>query len=432
VAKANIYAGIDVGTEKITTVIVSEDEQSGKLRVVGVATKASRGIKKSQIIDIEETIDAITSSVEAAERMAGFSISDAFVSISGTHIKSQNSKGVVAVAHSGDEIVDSDVDRVVEAARAISLPSSREILHVIPRDFTVDGQEGIKDPVSMTGIRLEVDAHIVTGASTAIKNLIKCVSEIGVNVSGLVFAGLASAESVLTETEKELGVCLVDIGAGTTSVSVFVEGALTHSAVLPVGARHVTNDLAIGLRISLEQAEKIKLVLSDNPKDKLLADASKSTDQINFEKFGITEKLSKPSYKAIVDRIIDPRLNEIFTMVGQELKKFDLLGKTPAGLVLVGGGSLTVSTDKVCKRTLSMPVRIGLLDGTQQTEQKLDGLVDEISSPIFATSHGLILHSFSQDNVNSSPGKSFGNIIEGISSKGIFSKILDLFKSILP
>lgn len=434
-SKGNIFTSIDVGTCKITTVIVNLDYETEKLRVVGVASKQSRGVKKSQIVDIEETIEAITQSVEAAERMAGFSISDAYVSISGNHIESQNSKGVVAVANSGEEITEDDVDRVIEAAQAVSLPSSREILHVIPRDFVVDGQEGIKDPVSMSGVRLEADAHIITSSSTATKNLAKCVSEIGVNVSGIVFSGLASSYATLTETEKELGVCLLDIGGGTTSMSVFVEGALTYSAVLPIGAKHITNDLAIGLRVSLEQAEKIKLALSNNPKEKLLKDPDNNTDQVNVSKLSVTdENLKKASYKTMVDGIIRPRLSEIFTMCGEELKKAELLGMTPAGIVLSGGGSLTVSAAENCKRVLSLPVRIATLDGSQRTKDKLDGLIDDIISPQFAVSHGLIL--YTTDNLNDTGSKknllSSPGLIQKIPGKGMAGKFIDFIKSFLP
>jgi len=384
-AKGKIFAGIDVGTCKVTTIITSQDEETKKLRVVGVATAESRGIRKSQVVGIDDTIEAITQSVEAAERMAGFSIADAFVSVGGAHIMSQNSKGVVAVANPGEEIITDDVDRVIDAARAVSLPSSREILHVIPRDFSVDSQPGIKDPISMTGIRLEVDAHILTGASTAIRNLIKCVTEIGINVSAAVFSGLAAAESSLTETEKELGVCMVDIGGGTTSVSVFVEGSLAHSFVLPVGAKHITNDLAIGLRVSLEEAEKIKLILSNNPKETLLEDADGTGDILALERFGIIEKLNKPSYKNIVDGIIRPRLSEIFTMIRDELKKAGYLSLVPAGIVLSGGGALTVGIKDSAKRSLALPVRIVSFNSGSD-ESKLIGLVDDIDAPAYAVS----------------------------------------------
>ena len=433
-ARDIVYAGIDVGTCKITTVISIYDEESDKIRVVGVATKESRGIRKSQVVDIEETIDAVTDSVEAAERMAGFSISDAYISISGSHIQSQNSKGVVAVADSGNEITDDDVSRVIESARAVSLPSSREILHVIPRDFIVDSQPGIKDPVSMTGVRLEAETHIITGASPAIRNLVKCISEIGINVTSVVFSGLASSESVLTETEKELGVCLIDIGGGSTSLTVFTEGALTHTAVLPIGAKHITNDLAIGLRVSLEQAEKIKLALSINPKEKLLLNPSESNDLLNPTKLGVNkEDIAKPSYKTLVDGIIKARLVEIYTMVSAELKKAGLLAATPAGIVLSSGGALTVNADKICKQTMSMAVRTAVLDGTQKTNVQLTGLIDEISSPIFSVAQGLIIYASQQGgSVASSAFSGLGNMIQKIPSQGILKKTIAFVKSFLP
>jgi len=432
-AKGKIFAGIDVGTCKVTTIITSQDEETKKLRVVGVATAESRGIRKSQVVDIDDTIEAITQSVEAAERMAGFSIADAFVSVGGAHIMSQNSKGVVAVANPGEEIITDDVDRVIDAARAVSLPSSREILHVIPRDFSVDSQPGIKDPISMTGIRLEVDAHIITGASTAIRNLIKCVTEIGINVSAAVFSGLAAAESSLTETEKELGVCMVDIGGGTTSVSVFVEGSLAHSFVLPVGAKHITNDLAIGLRVSLEEAEKIKLILSNNPKETLLEDADGTGDILALERFGIIEKLNKPSYKNIVDGIIRPRLSEIFTMIRDELKKAGYLSLVPAGIVLSGGGALTVGIKDSAKRSLALPVRIVSFNSGSD-ESKLIGLVDDIDAPAYAVSQGLLLYAASQvERIGGSRMRmpSIG-FLEKFSGKNVFGKIIDFVRSFLP
>ena len=432
-AKGKIFAGIDVGTCKVTTIITSQDEETRKLRVVGVATVGSKGIRKSQVVDIDDAIEAITQSVEAAERMAGFSISDAFVSVGGAHIMSQNSKGVVAVANPGEEVIEEDVDRVIEAARAVSLPSSREILHVIPRDFIVDSQPGIKDPLSMTGIRLEVDAHIITGASTAIRNLVKCVTEIGINVAATVFSGLAAAESSLTETEKELGVCVIDIGGGTTSVSVFAEGSLTHSFVLPIGAKHITNDLAIGLRVSLEEAEKIKLILSNNPKESLLEDPQGTGDILSLERFGIVEKLNKPSYKNIVEGIIRPRLNEIFGMVRDELKKCGFLSLVPAGIVLSGGGALTVGIKDSAKRTLALPVRIATFRSGGD-ESKLIGLVDDIDTPAYAVSQGLLLYATSQTERLTGSRLRMPNMgfLEKFSGKSIFGKLIDFIRSFLP
>jgi len=300
--KNQIISAIDIGTTKITTLIATLGVETDKVSVIGVATEPAKGLRKSQIVDIDETIESITQSVESAERMAGYTISSSLVSISGAHIESLNSKGVVAVAEPEGEISGNDVLRVIEAARAVSLPSSREILHVIPRDFKVDSQEGVKDPVGMSGVRLEAEAHIITSASTAMRNINKCVSEIGVEVDSLVFSGLASAEAVLTPTEKELGVVLVDLGGGSTSVAVFVEGALSFSSVLPVGAKNITNDLAIGLRVSLETAEKIKLALSKIDKNE-----AEDNDELDFKKLNLNEDVGKLSKKTLIEGIIRPR-----------------------------------------------------------------------------------------------------------------------------
>jgi len=425
-AKNKIISAIDIGTTKVSTIIASIDEESERINVIGVANTPSKGLRKSQIVDIEETIESITQSVEAAERMAGYSISSSLVSVSGSHIESINSKGMVAVANPEGEINEEDVNRVIESARAVSLPTSREILHVIPRDFKVDSQEGVKDPVGMGGIRLEAEAHIITGYSTAMRNITKCVSEIGVDVSSLVFTGLASAETVLTATEKELGVVLIDIGGGSTSVSVFSEGALSFSSVLPVGAKNITNDLAIGLRVSLESAEKIKLELSKHKKD-YTASKSKEDDEINTKHLNLNEEVGKLSRKTLVEGIIRPRLNEIFDMVGQELKKSGFGGTTPAGVVISGGGAETVGLITSCKRCLSMPARIGYPKG-------LSGLVDEIKSPAFAVGWGLILYGVKNAKgiKSDSSLKAVGKLISKIKVKGTLEKGVQLIKSFLP
>jgi len=423
-SKNQIISAIDIGTTKITTLIASLSEESDKINIIGVANEPTKGLRKSQIVDIEETIEVITQSVEAAERMAGYSISSSLASISGSHIESINSKGVVAVSEPEGEISDHDVSRVIEAARAVSLPSSREILHVIPRDFRVDAQEGVKDPVGMSGVRLEAEAHIITGSSTAMKNISKCVSEIGVEIDSLVFSGLASAEAVLTPTEKELGVVLVDLGGGSTSVAVFVEGALSYSSVLPVGAKNITNDLAIGLRVSLETAEKIKLALSKLSKDK---DEDEDEDELNAKKLGLAEEVGKLSKKTLIEGIIRPRLNEIFIMIGEELKKSGFAAATPAGVVVTGGGALTVGLETSCKRSLSLPVRIGYPKG-------LAGLVDEIKSPAYAASWGLIdygVKNFKGIKSDSSL-KAVSKVISKIPVKGVINKGVKLIKSFLP
>lgn len=426
-AKDKVVVGIDPATSKTTTVIATIKDE-GLINIIGVSNVASKGLRKGQIVDIEESVASVTEGLEGAERMAGVSVGMAYIAIGGPHISCLNSRGVVAVAEPEKEITQEDVDRVVEAARAVSLPSSKEIIHCIPRGFIVDGQEGIKDPIGMTGVRLEVDTHIITGASTAIRNLVKCISEVGVDVAGLVFTGLASGEAVLSETEKELGVILIDIGGGTTDLCLYVDGALAYSSVLPIGAKNITSDLAIGLRVSLESAEKIKLAISKPPKDiSLVPREKKDEDEIEIGNLGLTEDVKKISKKTVVEGIIKPRLNEIFTMIVLEIKKSGFGGLTPAGVVITGGGAETVGITEICKRILQMPVRIG-------TPTQMTGLIDEIQSPPFSTAVGL-LH-YASKKLNSEVKKSsiggFSKSVGKVSISGLGNKIIDLAKSFLP
>lgn len=436
-ARDKIIAGIDIGTSKITTIITSTTEE-GQLRVVGVASTPSRGIRKGQVVDIEEATQSVVESLEASERMAGYSVSEAFVSVGGSHIASQNSHGIVAVAEPEKEITVHDIDRVVDAAKAISLPSSREIIHVLPRGFTVDGQDGIKDPVGMTGVRLEVDTHLITVGATARRNLEKCISEVGVDVLGFVFGGVASGEAVLTETEKELGIILIDIGAGTTDICIYVEGALSYSYVLPIGAKNITNDIAIGLRVSLESAEKIKLFLSKKMRkpteivqDQEKKEMSKKVgqDEIDLSSLMLPEDIKSTSKRTLIDGIIKPRLNEIFTMIGLEIKKSGFVGLTPAGIVITGGGAEAVGIIEAAKRNLAMPVRIGL------PGEKVTGLIDEILSPMYSTSVGLVLYgSKFEVQTEKTPFnfKSFAKFAQKVPIKGAAGKLVDLVKSFLP
>ncbi len=423
--KEKVVVGIDIGSTKVTTIIATFLDDSTP-NIIGVSSTQAKGLRKGQVVDIDEAVASITNSLEAAERMAGYSVGTAFVSVDGVNIESQNSKGVVAVANPQGEITEEDVARVVEAARAISLPSSREILHVIPRYFTVDSQSGIKDPVGMNGVRLEVETHIVTGAATALRNIAKCVSQVGVDIDGMVFSGLASAYSTLTDTERELGVILVDFGGGTTDISIFIDGAPAHCAVLPVGARNVTNDLAIGMRISLDSAEKIKLALSKPPKIAVEPDEDgeprdkKESDTLDLVGMAIEEDLRSVSKKTLSDGIIKPRLREILNMVKLEIQKTNLAGLTPSGVVITGGGAATSNLVEIARHELQMPVRLGMPQGAK-------GLIDEIASPAFAASLGLILYGsqYQQEDIRLP-------LVGRIEVKNIFSKGLGLIKSILP
>jgi len=428
--KAKIYCGLDVGSSKVTCLIATKSELDSSLRVVGVASVPSKGVRKSQIVDIEETIDAATSAVEMAERMAGFSIKSASVSISGIHIESQNSKGLVAVQNPDGEIGRSDVARVVEAAKAVPLENSREILHVIPRFYLVDNQDGIRDPVGMSGVRLEAEAHLVTGSSVNTKNLTKVMSEIGLDSEAVTFSGYASSLATVTDTERELGVVSIDIGGGTTSVCVYVDGALTHSAVIPVGAKNITNDIAIGLRVSLDTAEAIKRNLEpDGSTSKVLdpknPQSKKQADEIDLHKLGLKDAPRKISRKAVVEGIIRPRMNELFELIKGELIKASVGGKTPAGIVLTGGGALTYQITESAKRILGMQARVASPTG-------LTGLVDEVTTPEFSTVTGLILLSSKISFDQASPSFTMPKLNLKIKNPFNGGSFLDFIKSFLP
>jgi cell division protein FtsA len=432
--KQRVITAIDLGTEKCVTIIAVIDEETGELKVVGVSATPSKGMKKSVIVDLDQVLATISQSLDAAERMAGFDVRSVYLAVSGTHVTSKNSKGVVAVAAPDQEITAHDVERVIEAARAISLPTDNKIMHVIPRDFKVDSQEGIKDPVGMTGVRLESEAHIITGMTTSLRNLEKVVNDLGLEVDGFVFAGLAASGVVLSETEKELGAVVVDMGAGTTSLCAFVEGSLEYSGSVPVGARHITQDIALGCRISLDNAEKVKVLLSKEEHGPVkphpgeskqeLMKRRKQADEIDLARHGIHEGIDTLSKRTVIEGIMAPRMKEIFELIGEELEKNKVLDQVPAGLVLCGGGARTVGIVEMAKRTLNLPVRIG-------SPQPLKGLVSDIQGPSYATSIGLLEYGSSRGGGKVAPA-GIGSLLEGIDLKGIGERIRETIKSIMP
>ena len=431
---SKIFIGVDIGTSKIVTVIAQIDEN---INIIGVSEIKSVGIKKGQIVDIENAVNSIIKSLEAAERMAGYGAKNVFVSVGGSHIESQNSNGTVAVSSKQVEITQNDIDRVIDSARAVTMPSYRQIIHVLPRNFTVDGQEGIKDPISMTGYVLKVDAHIITANITNIRNIERALNEAGVNIDNFVSIGYASSLAVLTDTEKELGIVLVDIGSGTTSICIYIDGSVSFSSVIPIGARHITSDLALGLRISTESAEKIKIHLSGcvvrktiRPDDLEGLSENKiidKSDELDISLLDIPEELKKISKKTLIEGIIRPRLNEIFTMVGLEIKRSGYGGKTPAGLVVTGGGSNTVAMTEAAKRMLLMPVRIG-------NPKDLKGIVDEADDPSFSAVIGLCIFA-SKKNLKSENTLPFSFSLSNIQLQSFykfFKKITNLIKSLMP
>ncbi len=432
-SKQHIVSVIDIGTDKVVTLVADVQDGPQQIRVMGVSSVRAKGIRKSQIVDLNSAAEAITESVDAAERMAGLNIHHAYVSIGGQHIQSLNSKGVVAVAQPSQEITPEDVLRVIDAAKAVSLPSGKEIIHVIPKNYKVDSQDGIKDPIGMSGIRLETEAHIITASTTALKNIEKCMNELGIAVTEFVFSGLAASEVVVTETERELGVVVVDIGAGTTSMCVFAEGSLEFSGVLPIGARHITQDIALGCRISLESAEKVKVALGTIPQSQTALpgetkdDARKRKkleDLIDAQSIGITEPIESLSRKTLLDGIMAPRMKEMFDLIGAEIDKHQLFPKIPAGVVLAGGGAETVDIVEVCKLTLQLPTRVGTPVGFM-------GLVDEVEKPAFAASLGLLRYAASKAMYQPPPKQGMAFPQFGALSQ-LPQKLVELVKSLLP
>jgi len=422
-SKTRLVSAVDIGSSKITTLIaqvsVEQVTLETSISVVGVASNPSRGVKKGQIVDIEDAVEATIVSVEAAERMAGYNLDRAYVSVGGAHISSQNSTGVVAVADPNGEVRGDDVARVIDAARAVSIPTSRDVIHVLPRDFIVDGESGVRDPVGMSGVRLEVDTHIVSASAPAVKNLTKTVNEVGIQIEELVFTGFASSWATLSDTEKELGCVLIDIGAGTTSVAAYVDGSLAYSGAIPVGARNVTNDLAIGLRISLEEAEKIKKKISKKEK----IDKTRRDDYLTLTETG-SEEAKKVSKRTLVEGIVRPRLNEIFTIVKMDLEKAGVLNKIPSGAIITGGGALTVGIEESAKRALQLPVRTALPGG-------VTGLIDEIDSPAYSTAIGLLLYGASQSSAEGYQGPSLPTKLK-LPSGGVMNKIIGSIRDLLP
>ncbi|MDO8497210.1 MAG: cell division protein FtsA [bacterium] len=421
-----IICGIDIGSHKIATVVGIESKEYEELRIIGFNSTPSRGVKRGLIVDIDKVTGALEESVEKAERMAGHKISSAYVSVGGPHISSLNSHGVVAVSNPQAEISEHDVQRAVEAARAISLSTTREIIEVSARDYSVDGQSGVRNPVGMSGVRLEVDTHIITASTTNLKNIDRSLSDVGIENMGFIFSGLASAEAVLTETEKDLGVAVVDIGGGKIDLAIYVDGSLSYSSSIPIGAKHITNDIAVGLRISLDSAEKVKLYLSDLYKmhdDKLRKKITSPPP--DFQGLTIPETISDMTPKTLVDGIIAPRLEEIYKYIGEELIKSTFADSMPSGIVVTGGGALTVQMIEIGKKIIGMPIRIGV-------PEKATGLVDEILNPQFSATIGLLYYGKKYMSTTETKDKNFNRILQKFSLNSSFTKLKDMFKQFLP
>jgi len=379
--------GLDVGTTKVC-VIIAEQDDAAEVHIKGMGTSLSTGVRKGVVVDLDATIRAIEEAVDRAERMAGIKVAGVLVSVSGEHVASQNSRGVVAVSRADHEISEQDVSRVVEAARMTAIPASeREIVHLIPRDFVVDGQDGVKNPAGMYGSRLEVEAHIVTGAGTLLANLLKCVQRVGLETEELVLEPLASGEAVLSQAERDLGAAVVDIGGGTTSLGIFTNGGLCHTAILPLGGSHITNDVAVVLRTPILEAEKLKIAHGC-----ATVSAVSDSETIEVARIGADDVAIRPR-RALVE-VIEPRLAEILGMVKAQIKRSGYASVMPAGVVVTGGTALLAGLAAAASEQLEMPARVGTPDvaGT---------MARTVGSPIYATGVGLVLYAARQR----SPGR---------------------------
>jgi cell division protein FtsA len=373
-----IIAGLDIGTSKIA-LIIGEAEPDGGISVLGVGTSPSVGLRQGVVINLEQTVESIQRAVQEAQLTAGFEIREAVVGISGDHIQGVNSRGVVAVSGPDREIVQSDVDRVLEAATAFNLPKDRQVLHVLRQEFLVDSQAGIKNPIGISGVRLEAEVHIVTGSSTIADNIVKAVEKAGIAVVDLVLEPLASGEAVLDPNEKQLGVALLDIGGGTTDIVLFFDEAIRHTAVIPFGGQNVTNDIALGMKTPLEQAEDIK-----RKHGWAYRPLAPKSERILVP--GIGSRNAREATLDVLTGVIQPRMEEIFGLAAREIKRSEFAGRLAAGVVLTGGGSLLKGCAELAEEVFGMPVSVGIPKG-------FSGLVESASSPVFSTGVGLLFWS---------------------------------------
>jgi len=377
----DLIVGLDVGSTKVCAVI-AEANAAGGLDVIGMGSAASRGLRKGVVVNIDSTVEAIKQAIGEAEGVASVEVASVYAGIAGGHIRGVNSRGVVAIAGRDREVSAADVARAVEAARAINLPPDREVIHVLPQTFAVDDQDSVRDPIGMTGVRLEVETHIVTGAMTSVQNVIRAVNRAGLTVQDIVLEPLASAEAVLLGEEKELGVVLVDIGGGTTDVALFREGAVWHTAILPLGGDHITNDIAVGLRTAASDAEGLKRRYGCALTSLVAAEETVDVPSVGGRK---ARQLSRQ----ILSEIIQPRVEEVFTLIARDLARAGFRDAATAGVVVTGGTSILEGVPEVAERVFDLPVRRG-------TPEVSGAFGEALRSPIYATGVGLALHGLSK------------------------------------
>ena len=405
--KERHLVGLDLGTSKVAA-IVGEVMGNGEVEIIGLGVVESQGIRRGAVVNQEAAVECIRKAVEAAELTAGIEIDNAYLSLSGTHIKGFNSRGVVAVAGKNREITRDDVRRAIDAARAVSLPGGREILHVLPQDFVVDDEDGIGNPIGMNGSRLEVNVHIITGGTTTTQNIVACVNKAGVNVQESVLEQLAASEAVLTADEKELGVALVDIGGGTTDLAIFERGCLWHTAVVPIGGDHFTNDIAVGLRMPIPEADKLKRKCG-------CALSAMVGDDESMEVASVGGRSPRTMARRILSEVLQPRAEEMFHLVWDEIHRAGYEKSLNSGIVLTGGAANLEGMTEIAEQIFDLPVRRGSPSG-------VGGLADHVNNPSFATAVGLLLRAHRQrgHDTNHSSSRGIGRLTDLV--KGVFKE----------
>ena len=392
----NLIVGLDIGTSKVVA-IVGEISPDKEIEIIGLGSSRSRGLKKGVVVNIESTVHTIQRAIEEAELMAGCEIHSVYTGIAGSHIRSLNSHGIVAIRD--NEVSVSDVDRVIDAARAVAIPADQKILHILPQEFIIDSQEGIKEPIGMSGVRLEAKVHMVTGSVSSAQNIVKCVRRCGLEVDDIILEQLASSNAVLTEDEKELGVCLIDVGGGTTDIAVFTEGSIHHTAVIPIAGDQVTNDIAVALRTPTQYAEDIKVRYA-------CALTQLANPEETIEVPSVGDRPARRLARQTLAEVVEPRYEELFTLVQAELRRSGYEDLIAAGIVLTGGSSKMEGVIELAEEIFHMPVRVGI-------PQYVSGLSDVVKNPIYSTGVGLLL--FGQRQMNEAmPGVHLNGSVKGI------------------
>ncbi len=402
VKPSNMIVGLDIGTTKICCIIGEINDQGG-LDVIGIGTHPSKGLRKGVVINIESTVESIKNATEEAELMSGFEIDSVYVGIAGGHIKGFNSHGVIAVKNK--EIREADINRVIDAAKAVAIPMDREVIHVIPQEYIVDDQDGIKTPLGMSGVRLEAKVHIVTGAVTSAQNIVKSVTRAGLRVNDIVLEQFASSKSVLSSDEKELGVAMIDIGGGTSDLAIFFQEAIKHTSVLAIGGNHITNDIAIGLRTPTSEAERIK-------KEYGCALTSLINEKETIEVPSVGDRENRILSRHLLSEIIEPRLDELFTMIKMEIARSGHQDLITSGIVLTGGSAIMAGMEEIAEKVFELPVRKGI-------PKSIGGLVDVVNSPMYATAVGLLFYGMEKIKAGES---------RNLAGTKVFNKVLTRMK----